>query len=108
MRDKEGLHPLLDSRGNIVNKDEEKAEVLNAFFASVVNSQTSYSQDTQPPVLEDTVGLWNKPPVIQEEAVKKLLCHLNTFKSMGPGGIYPGLLRELAEKPAKPLSIICH
>jgi len=36
-RAKESLHRLLDARGNIVNKDEEKAEVLNAAFASVFN-----------------------------------------------------------------------
>jgi len=34
-RAKESLHPLLDARGNIASKDEEKAEVLNAFFVSV-------------------------------------------------------------------------
>jgi len=32
-RVKKNLHPLLDARGNIVKKDEKKAEVLNAFFA---------------------------------------------------------------------------
>jgi len=35
MRAKESLHPLLDARANIATKDEEKAEVLSAFFASV-------------------------------------------------------------------------
>lgn len=29
------LHPLLDIRGNLVTENEEKAEVLNAAFASV-------------------------------------------------------------------------
>ena len=38
-RAKENLHPLLDAGGNTVTKAEEKAEVLNAFFASVFNSQ---------------------------------------------------------------------
>jgi len=34
------LHPLLDAVGNRVAMPEEKAEVLNSFFASVVNSKT--------------------------------------------------------------------
>jgi len=63
-RANESLHPLLDARGNIVNKDEEKAEVLHAFFASVFNSQTGYSQSSQPPVLEDGKAEQNKSPII--------------------------------------------
>lgn len=41
---KENLYPLLTIRGNIVTKDEEKAEVLYAFLASVFNNKTSCYQ----------------------------------------------------------------
>jgi len=58
-------------------------------------------------VEEDREGEWNKPPIIREEAVNDLLCHLNTHMSMGLNGIHPTVLRELAEELAKPLSIIC-
>ncbi|GAB0207546.1 mitochondrial enolase superfamily member 1 [Grus japonensis] len=92
--------------GNIATKGEEKAEVLNAFFASVFNSQTSCPQGIQPPELEDRDGKRNKPPIMQEEAVNNLLHHLDTHKSMGLDGIHLRVLRELVEELAKPLSII--
>jgi len=57
-------------------------------------------------VLEDREGGQNKPPVIQEEVVNDPLCHLDTYRSMGPNGNHPRVLREVAEELAKPPSII--
>jgi len=47
-RAKENLHPLLDAGEDIATKDEQKAEVLTAFFILVFDSQTSFSMVFSP------------------------------------------------------------
>ncbi|KAK4826466.1 LOW QUALITY PROTEIN: hypothetical protein QYF61_009193 [Mycteria americana] len=93
-RAKENLQPLT---GDTVTKDEEKAEVLNAFFASVFHSRADCSRGTQPLELEDRDGDQNGAPIIQGEMTLTSLWGLMRSTRV---------LKELAEELTKPLSII--
>lgn len=55
---KDNLHFLLDARGNLVTKHEEKVRNI---FASIFNSKTGHPQDNWLPELVDGVREQNKP-----------------------------------------------
>lgn len=73
----ENLHPLLHVRGSIATKDGKKAEVLDAFFASVFNSQSSCPW-------EDRDKEQN-----EEGGNSDLLLRLSVQRSLGSDGIHP-------------------
>ncbi|NWT71497.1 RTXE polymerase, partial [Prunella himalayana] len=103
---KTNLCSLLDAEGNLITADKEKAEVLNAFFASVFSEKMTCLQDNCPLGLVDDIRGQNGLPIIQEEAVRELLGCLGVHKSVRPDGIHPTVMKELADEITKPLSII--
>ena len=91
--------------GHLVTKDMEKAKVLNAFFTSACTGKINL-QESQ---ARRTCGkVWSKehlPSVIQYPA----RVHLNKpdrDRAVGPDGIHPLVLRELADVIVRPVSVM--
>ncbi|CAM5152844.1 unnamed protein product [Eretmochelys imbricata] len=97
---KEG--PLLNEGGNLVTEDVEKANILNAFFASVFTIKVS-SQTT---ALGSTAWGGGDQPSVEKEVVRDYLEKLDEHKSIGPDVLHPRMLKELADVIAEPLAII--
>ncbi|CAM4623698.1 unnamed protein product [Caretta caretta] len=99
---KESVGPLLNEGGNLVTEDVEKANVLNAFFASVFTNKVS----SQTAALGITKWGRDGQPSVEIEVVRDYLEKLDVHKSMGPDELLPRVLKELAAVIAEPLAII--
>ncbi|PKU31816.1 rna-directed dna polymerase from mobile element jockey-like [Limosa lapponica baueri] len=84
---RENVGLLLNEMGAMVTEDAEKAELLNAFFASVFTVQAS---PQEPQTLEETETVWTKEdfPLVEEDQVRERLSKLDICKSMGPDGMH--------------------
>ena len=92
-----------DDKSRLTISDKEKADVLGGFFSSVF---TIESNDNIPHIDPYELQSQMIPLPISEEIIKAKLEKLNIYKSMGPDGIHPRLLKELAIPLSKPLARI--
>ncbi|RMC20216.1 hypothetical protein DUI87_01062 [Hirundo rustica rustica] len=95
--------PLQDEDGHLRNRDMEKADVFNTFFASVFNAGDG-SRGSECPELGNH-GCENDKLPVDPELMWEPLLQLYSDKSMGPDGIHPKV-QELAHVITMPLSMI--
>ena len=99
------VNPLLNGVGALFTKDMEKAELLNDFFASVFTAKIS-PQVTRTLEVREEIQRKEAFPLVEGDRVRDHLSKVNTHKAMGPAGIHPQVLKELAGVIVTPLSII--
>ena len=99
---RQGVCELERLDGTLASDDREKAEVLNAFFASVF---TKEDESSIPPVKEHKVDNVVEPMITREQVEKKLKT-LNENKSPGPDGMHPYMLKHLAEEVGYPIYLL--
>ncbi|KAK4828562.1 hypothetical protein QYF61_027531 [Mycteria americana] len=86
-RTRANIGVLLDEVGHLKNRDVDKAEMFNAFFTSVFNTNDGPG-DPWSPALEDCDWGDDELPAYPE-LLQDLLLQLDAHKFMGPNRIHP-------------------
>ena len=98
-----GIAPLRDKDGRIVNSNSEKASLLNEYFSSVFTRDNGVIDDARLPqrVEQQMAAVFFTP-----EAVQKSIRGLKSNSSAGPDGLPAVFFKNAASLICFPLSVI--
>lgn len=99
-----GVDDLTREDGSIASSDEDKANELNKFFASVFTVEDMGNMPNVEAYFQGDTPL--SEIIITASNVCKKLKNLKGDKSAGPDGLHPRVLKETAEEISIPLAII--
>ena len=103
LKTRSGVADLHKEDGSTTKTDQEKAEVLNDFFASVFTRENmSHMPEFSPNNIDSSL----ENIQITEEKVHKKLKNLNPSKAMGMDGFHPRVLKEASQELSKPLAML--
>ncbi|KAF2352852.1 Reverse transcriptase domain [Trinorchestia longiramus] len=97
------IGPLIDSEGSTQTNNKSKAKNLNTYFTSVFTHE-DLTEIPQPHVLNTQEIL--SDGVFTVEELEEQLSILNPYKSTGPDGLGPRILKETAKVISEPLTNI--
>ena len=98
------IGPLCLENGEHVNNEVGMAETLNEYFASVFTCE-NINDFAEMPLDPDNTNVLNDCE-FTENSILKVLENINIYKTPGPDGIAPRVLKETKNEICKPLSII--
>ena len=98
------IGPLQHENGDYVDKDDEMAEMLNNYFASVFTVENTTGIEETSIAQTNAISLINCD--FPEDTIIKVLDKIKVNKTPGPDRIAPRVLKEVKHQISKPLSII--